>query len=201
MSLRFGVHELGANTVWLLQSNSALQSTRLRLLEIIRSNLLAQSYMLMLCLDFSKLGYETCKEWRTEPYPTFSANYANVTTTTTTTAPNTTREDRSPLKSASPPKPHSLSTGAYVGIGIVAVALTIGLLALASYFYRKRNDRKSGQSGEVIHEMSPTTLQELSAVGEPKPPLELLAPDWDQSKHPVELDARYPHDLEISKRW
>lgn len=150
----------------------------------------------MVCLDFSKLSYETCKQYRTEPYPSFNANRTNITTLVT--ALNTTGQDRSPLNSTQLQRHSSLSTAAYAGIGLGTGAFILGLAALATFFYRRKNTWKSGQSG--IHEMSASNLQELAAVNDRKEPQELHATEGNVSNHPVELDANFIYELEVSKR-
>jgi hypothetical protein len=175
-----------------------LAISKITTVSIDRANSMASTKVLKMCLDFSQLSYETCKQYRTDPYPTFSVK-RNITIPET--APNATDPNRLQSSSVLLQNHSSLSSGAYAGIGITVGAFTVCLLAVGAFVYRRKKARRSGQSGiDAIHEVPDSDVRELAAFKEYKEPQELHASEWDASRHPVELDATQLNELDATKR-
>jgi hypothetical protein len=149
-----------------------------------------------MCLDFQKLSYDICLPFRSDPYPSFTLKRANETTSVT----NLNTSIPIPPRTDSPtPQNHALSSGAYIGIGILVAAFILGLLALAFFFYSRRNTRESVHAGDEdsVPEMSGNEINEIDTPNEAK---ELYVWERKLSMDPVELDASQYHELDGVKR-
>jgi hypothetical protein len=177
----------------------------------IHLSLFVTIFRLMTCSDFTLTAFQTCKNHRTQPFPTYDANRTN--TTVPVSSLNTIEQNRS-TSAALPHQKDSLSSGAYAGIGIGTGAFILGLVAAAAFLYRRRNSRKPDQVEEedITNELDDNGLTEMSTLNEPKE-LGLETTDFkdireldsqqdlkelDSQQDLKELDTHQVHELEAA---